>query len=206
MASVRRDSALASSPLSAAFTASTSRLLARFTSSLSISTTSPFSHCSSYYTNKKQSLQLNQPLQLLIIQNSLNSSFSHYSSHQQEITLLESQLNKITSTLLPIGSSGLKIASRTLSSAVLGPLLLWAIIKAQLTTCFPFQNSGVPLLEHTYCELWTRIVCFNWKQWRMGNSTSNAVAERLDHAGKTGVLSLKELKLEEVSYMLECVL
>lgn len=32
----------------------------------------------------------------------------------------------------------------------------------------------------------------------MGNSGSNAVAQRLEHASKTGVLSLRELKLEEV--------
>ena len=34
----------------------------------------------------------------------------------------------------------------------------------------------------------------------MGNSTSTAVSQRLDHASKTGGLSLSELKLEEVYY------
>ena len=38
----------------------------------------------------------------------------------------------------------------------------------------------------------------------MGNSTSNAVAERLEHASKTGVLSLRDLKLEQVSVESGC--
>jgi hypothetical protein len=32
----------------------------------------------------------------------------------------------------------------------------------------------------------------------MGNASSSAVSQRLEHASKTGVLSLKELKLTEV--------
>ena len=67
------------------------------------------------------------------------------------------------------------MASNTLSSAHFPLPFAAAIIEVKGHYCL-----GVPYLEV-----------------KMGNS-SGAVSQRLEHASKTGVLSLAELKLEEV--------